>query len=360
MRQEVGRKNKKIMFFSVLIFLVIAVGYLAFACGMMIYDKMNEPDLDLQMHPKSEAAAYADSHDSNAVKVTVGTYMENIKEISMKDSEYRISELVWFCWNGENDLDMANNFRIYKGTINTKEIVKESHENGVNYQLVRIDVTISDSFKTRRYPLETHLLSNYVESNYTVEKVVFTADKDGSGINGDLGISGFKVMSHNVSETYYKYGSTHGDPELTDGLEAAELCTLIYINRDGLGLYAKCFIALLGTLAWCLIALFINTNHRVDPLSMMPALLLGTVSNIMVGANLVPDSLQLGLLEFVNVWGIFIIIAASIVIINVNLIRNHHEDRAYAAHFGRVMFALILSAMIIGNIVLPLAAYRFN
>lgn len=50
--------------------------------------------------------------------------------------------LLWFRWNGNEELDMANNFRIYKGTINTLQVVKDYHENGENYQLLRVDASV--------------------------------------------------------------------------------------------------------------------------------------------------------------------------------------------------------------------------
>ena len=108
-----------------------------------------------------------------------------------------------------------------------------------------------------------------------------------------------------------------------------------------------------------LITLFICTYHRVDPLSMIPAALFGTVTNIMVGANLLPDALQLGLLEFVNIFGIVTILAVAMTIININRIRNKYEDRDFASFYGRVMFYTILVLVVAGNIILPMSAYMF-
>lgn len=103
--------------------------------------------------------------------------------------------------------------------------------------------------------------------------------------------------------------------------------------------------------------MFLCTYHRVDPLSMIPAALFGTVSNIMVGANLLPDALEIGLLEYVNAWGIFTIIAGALTIININRIRNKHGDKRFAALFGRVMSFTLMFIVILGHILMPLSAY---
>lgn len=93
---------------------------------------------------------------------------------------------------------------------------------------------------------------------------------------------------------------------------------------------------------------------------MIPAALFGTVSNIMVGANLLPDALEVGLLEYVNIWGIFTILAVTISVINVNRIRSKFEDRDFAKFFGRVMFYSIITLTLLGHVLMPLSAYMFR
>ena len=79
----------------------------------------------------------------------------------------------------------------------------------------------------------------------------------------------------------------------------------------------------------------------------------------MVGANLLPDALQTGLMEYVNFWGILTILSVTFTVINVNRIRNKYEDRDFANHYGLTMFVVILTVILIGHILLPLSAYRF-
>ncbi len=293
----------------------------------------------------------------NETKVTAGTYVENLKEIALKTSNYRLEFMVWFRWEGRPDLDMANNFRIYKGTINKKEIVKDYHEGSTNYQLVRVDATVSKNFWTKRFPLESHQLRFYIEPNYTASDVVFVADTENSGINESISISGYYLRRYGVASYAVEYQNTRNDPEVEKDVVTSELVTAFEINRNSFGLYFKCFIALVGTTTWVLITLFLCTYHRVDPIGMVPAALFGTVANIMVGANLLPDALDLGLLEFVNFWGIFTIIAVMISIININRIRSKYEDKEFASLFGKIMFYTILILTVVGHSALPIAAF---
>lgn len=349
--------QKKRLIITLVLVIGVALTYLGYTCNMLIQDKQSESEYwSSALTPTQSAQEHLDRIDANAVPVTVGTWLETFKEVGLKSSTYRMEFMLWFRWDGDKELDMANNFRIYKGVINKSQLVKESHENGVNYQLLRVDATIVKNYWTIRFPLESHQLRMYVESNYTADQVVFVDDTENSGISSALDVPGYDIARSATGIYTMEYENTQGDPALPNAMVKSEHVTALEINRQSWGLYLKCFIALFGTSLWVLVTLFINTYHRIDPLSMIPAALFGTVSNIMVGANLLPDVLQLGLLEFVNIWGVMTILMVAMVIININRIRSKFEDKDFAALYGKVMFYTILTLVIIGHIALPLSA----
>lgn len=352
------QKNK--LLFSVIAILVIAGIFLSFTCTSLYQDKAAEDGYWYDALEVPEDLAHdVDELGADATRVTVGTYIENLKEINLKACNFRVVFLVWFRWEGDPELDMMNNFRVYKGFMNKMELVKELHDGDLNYQLVRCDVTITKNYWTIRFPLESHQLRIYIESDYMINDVVFVPDIKDSGLNQNLGISGFDVIRTATGSYAIRYENAHGDPEVPkDGvLITSEHVTAMEINRTDTGLYVKCFIALVGTLTWVLITLFICTYHHVDPLAMIPAALFGTVANIMVGANLLPDALQMGLLEFVNLWGVMMILMCAIVIININRIRKKYEDREFSQQYGRILFYIILGLTLAGNFLLPFCAY---
>lgn len=93
---------------------------------------------------------------------------------------------------------------------------------------------------------------------------------------------------------------------------------------------------------------------------MIPGALFGAVSNIMVGAALLPDALEMGLLEYVNLYGVLTILGVTIAIININRVRKRsQEDKDYAHLYGQMLFFTILVLGIGGQILLPLAAYAW-
>lgn len=177
-----------------------------------------------------------------------------------------------------------------------------------------------------------------------------------SGFNEHLTITGFKFLRAGIGNMAYEYDSTHGDPELTETTMTSEVVSAFEIKRVDFGLYFKCFIALYATLIWVMISLYICTYHHVDPLGMLPAALFGAVGNIVIGTNLLPDSTSTGLLEYGNIWGAVMILAATFAVISINRVREL-KDEAYAKYYGRFLFYLICGFMIVGEILLPVIAY---
>ncbi|MEF9955226.1 MAG: hypothetical protein RR785_08215 [Clostridium sp.] len=351
--------QKKKMLFWLIILICGGLAFLIYAAHDLYTDKIGEDsywNYHLTEDKKDEERIAAISKD--AVPVTCGTYVETLKEISLKNSSFRVIAKVWFKWDAKEDLDMIHNFEVYNGTMNKLEILDDKVYDGIHYQCARMDVSIFKSFWTKRFPLESHQMRFYIEPLYRVQKVKLLADSD-SGINPSVGIAGYNFERYATSIFNQEYNSKYGDDTIKDDLITSEYMFQMEFNRNGFGLYLKCFIALFGTSLWVFITIFLCTYHRLDPLSMIPAALFGTVSNIMVGANLLPDALDIGLLEYVNTWGIFTILAGAIIIININRIRNKHQDHEFAGKFGRIMFYGLLCLVVSGHIIMPICAYRF-
>jgi hypothetical protein len=199
----------------------------------------------------------------------------------------------------------------------------------------------------------------YIESEYPAEQVIFDGDVDNSAMNSSMSIAGFKVSSVEWGEAAHQYVSNFSQPGLDEDPVESEYVTSIIVKRDGIGLYLKCFLAMYGTSLWVLIMIYICANHHVDTVGMIPGALFGTVSNIMVGAALVPDALSMGLLEYANIWGIMTILMGAMAIIQTNQIRSEHgrADERFARFFGHAMFWTVTILAVGGNILLPLFSW---
>lgn len=356
--RDLDAAQKKRLWITFVAYVAVGVLVMTYFCLQLYTDRQHAEDSwDSYLQDTPQQQMRVEALSADAARVTVGTYLENLREINMKSSYYRAEFMVWFCWEGDAGLDPAHNFRIYKGLENKRVLLQEIHDGDSHYQLVGMDVSVSKEFETKRFPLETHQMRFYVESNDPIQQVLFVPDYENSGLNRNLSIAGFDFLRYGIGAVSYNYESTHGNPLLTENETTSEIVTAFEINRSSAGLYFKCFVALAGTVTWVLIALFICTYHRIDPLGLIPGALFGTVSNIMIGANLLPDALEMGLMEYVNIWGILSILGGAIAIISINRVRKKSEDKDYAHFYGTVLFYTVLVFSVGGQVILPLMAY---
>ncbi len=351
--------QKKKLFIWSIIFITIGTVFLSFVCIVVSQEKKATAiEYDSALVDDQHNLEIKEKLSKNATRVSSGTYVETLKDISFKNSNFRVSFIAWFKWENNDRLDfIKDGVRIYNGVINKQETIKNYSKDNLHYQEMRIDVTVSKNFNIARFPLGSQVLKFYIEPNaYTIDEVVFVPDIENSGINQNLSISGYSLRRHGVSENLMHYPNTMSNPRFENPRVSSEIVTAVEVVRDDWGLYIKCFMALIGTSIWVFMALYICGSHHVNPLGTMPAALFGTIANLMVGANLLPDVVELGLVEFVNIYAALIIIGCIISIINVNRIREHKGESAFSKLFGRVMFYILLTLAIAGHVIMPFSA----
>ena len=340
--------------------------FLVVTCTQLYQDKMAE-DGYWNMHmeaPDAELQEKIDAYSANATRVETAIYVEQVSAVNIKNSQFELMLNVAYRWTGDDGLDFSDPelVHFYKGTIKLHQVMDEQHDGDVHYQLVRYDVVVNKDYWTPRFPLESHQLRFYMEPSMNVGRMVLMPMAEDSYTNSNLDITGYEldrfgVQTFILGNDHKMLNPLYDSYQNDDPIYKTEIMGQIEINRNSLGLYVKCFIALYGTTAWILLCLYICTFRRVDPLGMIGAAFFGSVSNIMVGANLLPDALTLGLVEYGNLFGVGIIIAGTSVVIGINAIRKEKGNEAFAQFYGRIMLAVFAVIVVVGNLALPLSAW---
>lgn len=96
---ELKSWQKKRLLFSFLTYVIVIVVFLAYASVTMYTDKKAEDDYWVSMlQTPKDIEERAAQFDQNATRVQVGTYVENLKEVNLKTSSFRMVVLIWFKW----------------------------------------------------------------------------------------------------------------------------------------------------------------------------------------------------------------------------------------------------------------------
>ena len=357
--------QKRRLVVSVVVLLAIFVPYIIFACLNMYEDAQAENDYwDYYLQPPSaETQELVDEYSKDAAKVDVAFNLEQVQSVDLAKSTFTVMMNVAYRWNGHPDLDFTSkhNVSFYKGDISDILVLEDEHTGDVHYQYVQYIVTINKDYWTARFPLESHQLRLYLEPSYNVNRVVFDVERDACYVNPNLAISGYELTRWDtnvevIADDHSMLNPLYDDYE-DPTVYTTEAMLQLEINRSGIGVYLKCTVAMFGTLGWILLCLYVATFRHVNALGMVGSAFFGAVSNILVGANMLSSALQLGLVEFVNLFGLGIIVASTAVVIAINTIRNEIENEAFAQFYGRVMLVLIAILMVAANVLLPICAY---
>lgn len=308
---------------------------------------------------------YISKEDSAAVSVYASTYINSIDSVDIRQSEFSVTFDALFCFDNvlNPDFDMEDNFRIYNGKITDMEKIQDYQENGMRYQMFRVSAAVKEIFSTKRFPLSSYQIRFYIQPKESMEKIhMRIMDKSYAGSGSQLNVPGFELLRTDIANYYYEVPNPErfgGNSSLDKPVVYSEILTCIELNRSSWGLYLKCTISLLGVSIWAFLCLFVCVYHKTETFGMLPPVLFGVVSNILVGASLVPDALETGLLEYINIWGIYAIIIVAVIVVNVAHIRRHEGNELFAGFFGRILFAELLITISAGYIIIPASAYRW-
>lgn len=382
--QSMTSSQRRNVYFTMGIVIILFVVFLTICSAHLIKDKNSEQaywDSYMQDFDK-ETQAIIDRHSKNATEVEVAMDVEEIRGVDMKNSNFKLCMNVSYKWKGHDDWDFSNSNMVhfYKGNItscginedfrggknlgssNNAEVAKAIEKSGMNYQNVYYEVTISKAYWTPRFPLESHQLRFFITPSDNINQIIFKVNQDESYISDYVSIKGYDVVNFGANE-FLSCSDKHMMNPVYENYSDKKVYTMevmgqIEINASGIGTYIKCFIALFGTLAWILMCLYVCTYRRVDSLGLTGSAFFGAVSNIVVSASLLPDALQMGLVEYVNIFGIAIIITVALLIIRINNFRNERDRAIFARFYGKSMFWLLVVLVIISNLILPLSAWR--
>ncbi|QWR77550.1 hypothetical protein [Candidatus Magnetomonas plexicatena] len=294
----------------------------------------------------------------NYATVKIGSYVENVDNLLIKDSMWSVNFYVWFSWQGDAKLDPGGKLVIVDGIVNKKELLEDYHgKDGDNYQRYRISAKIIKFFDTARVPIEDHMLNIYVEDGAKDgTKLRYVADKT-SNISSRLNIPGFKITSHSNVVKTHTYKSSYGDPRLSPDSKKvfSQYIAAIQIKRVDFGFYLKIFLSLFAALLLTLSSYFIKPSDVGPRFALPTGAYFGAVANTYLANSLLPTSGSFGLVDHVAGVGLFTIFIS----IATSLLSNYYarmEDKELSLALDRTMFKVVSICCVAANIIIPWCA----
>jgi hypothetical protein len=293
-------------------------------------------------------------------EVKVGSYLENIHDVSMADLSFSADLYIWFSWEGDKDLSPGDTFQIIGGTMDSKELSSEHYsDNGGNYQRYKITVTADKVYDTTRFSLENHMLNINFEDKKNDGAVLNYVVDDNSAISSRVKIPGYRVTNFQEVVKPHEYKSTFGSPN-ANGMNRifSQYAIGISIERTDWSYYFKIIFPYLLSVALGLVVLWTKPELIDARTGLGGASFFGVVANAYVVNSLIPaNDGTFGLLDILTLSAlisVFLIVAGAI--LSYNLYQKQEKPELSIA-FDRVVFFSITFGYLLLSFVLPFCTY---
>lgn len=201
------------------------------------------------------------------IEVTVGIWVNQIHEVSLKENYFVADFYVWFRWKGE-DLKPQSTFALVDGRIESKtDAVTRTLATGDNYAYVRVIARMTKFWDVSKFPLDNHQLAIVLEEEEHESDVLrYVIDAANSGTEPRITIPGWKFAERETVAGLGLYRSNFGDISLPTGNQSsyARATMTMTFNREGANYFAKLFFGLWIAASIAFLAFFIKPTD-VDP-----------------------------------------------------------------------------------------------
>ena len=321
-------KNKKRSHVILIFFLIsILISGIAFSYTISIFIKDMATNLsnnlkntmDPNVPDTGKTASESFSIPPNSKKVTIGTYLERIEDLNIKDSHWTYEFYLWFKWNpnevdllGEKDLSHKNElpFTIVNGDILKADLVDRYSDssNHIEYIQYFVKAKSTQFFDVSLYPIDKHDLIIPIEHKWIDRKnLYFEPDTKDSKVSSRVMINGYeKENDIKLIEKPHAYKSARGNPKFSSDYKTdfSQYRMAVRIYKGGFSVILKLFLILYIAVLVTFIAPFAPDPSRYT----VGALFTAAGGSYIISSKL-PSTNIFSLAEIINSFCIIIIVA---------------------------------------------------
>lgn len=210
-------------------------------------------------------------------KVKIGTYLERIEDLDIKQSSWSYEFYLWFSWKpSEIDLTGRNDeshkdeipFSIINGDILKVDKIQEVYDVKKNIGYIQYFVKAKNTqfFDVSLYPIDQHDLLIPIEHKWLDRnQLVFVPDTVDSKVSSRVNINGYdKESAVKLIEKPHAYKSARGNPKLDAGykVDFSQLRMSLRIYKGGVSVILKLFIIMYIAVLVTFIAPFSSDPSR--------------------------------------------------------------------------------------------------
>ena len=255
---------------------------------------------------------------STSKKVIIGSYLERVEDLNVKESSWSYEFYLWFKWKsseidflGKRDKNHKNElpFSIINGDVIKCDIVNQYYDSVNNIEYIQYFVKAKNTqfFDVSLYPIDKHDLIIPIEHKWLDKnQLYFQPDTTDSKVSSRVMVNGYEKSNDiKVIEKTHAYKSARGNPKFSSGykVDFSQFRMAIRIYKGGLSVILKLFLILYIAVLVTFIAPF-----STDPSRYTTGALFTTAGANYILASKLPATNFYSLAEIINTLCVVIII----------------------------------------------------
>jgi hypothetical protein len=259
------------------------------------------------------SALAANPEPAGPVEVSVGIYLNQVRELSLRDSQFVADFWVWFRWKKGAAVDPLATFEIVGGDIQSR--VNEGREDlpggEWSYATARIVARVVQVLDVSQFPQDRHRLVIAIEDGEHEDfELTYAADSANSRIDPNVHVPGFQVANFETVIAQHAYKTNYGDVTLPTNSESkySRFEFALNIERPGFGYTLKLVWGMWLSAIVALLALFIKPIN-VDPrFGLGVGAIFAAMANQYLVSSALPDSATVTSADIVGMATIVVIL----------------------------------------------------
>lgn len=304
----------------------------------------------------------------NSKKVYIGTYLERVENLDIKESSWTYEFYLWFKWKS-NEVDFLGDkvnkilpFTIVNGDILKCDLVERYSDKKTNIEYVQYFVKAKNTqfFDVSLYPIDKHDLIIPIEHKWLDRtKVYFEPDTIDSKVSSRVMVNGYESSNDvKLIEKSHAYKSARGNPKFTSGykIDFSQFRMAFRIYKGGLSVILKLFLILYIAVFVTFIAPFSS-----DPSRYTVGALFTTAGANYILASKLPATNIYSLAELINAFCVVVIIImmALLAILPAIIFKDGQID-TFEKRMNMVINVTMFAFFIIINSILIYVSINFS
>jgi hypothetical protein len=258
------------------------------------------------------SALAAESEPAKPLEVTVGIYLNQVRELSLRDNQFVADFWIWFRWKKGADFNPLETFEIVGGDIESRanENTEDLAGTEWSYATARIVARVVQILDIRKFPQDRHRLVIAIEDgDHPDFELTYAADAENSRIDPKVHVPGFRVANFETALVPHTYTTNYGDVTLPSDSESTySRCEFaLNVERPGFGYALKLMWGMWLSALVALLALFIKPIN-VDPrFGLGVGAIFAAMANQYIVSSVLPDSATVTTADIVGMATIVVI-----------------------------------------------------